>query len=139
MEPTPLIEAIPFRGSQQLHQHITPDFKEREKDYYQRYGIFPIMHVVVIPREIYEKFPVVATDLFSALDKSKAIGLQKMRFLSTLRYMLPWLSSDLDEISEVFGGDPWCYVSVCNLPLACRSDVFETSEGEGVSECFREI
>ena len=32
-----------------------------------------------------------------------------MRFLDALRYMLPWLASDLDEIDQVFGGDPWAY------------------------------
>ena len=33
-----------------------------------------------------------------------------MRFLGALRYMLPWLSSELDEIDEVFpGGDPFVY------------------------------
>ena len=28
-----------------------------------------------------------------------------MRDLGTLPYMLPWMTSDLDEIDEVFGGD----------------------------------
>jgi 4,5-dihydroxyphthalate decarboxylase len=29
--------------------------------------------------------------------------------MGTLRYMLPWLPADLDEIEDVFGGDPWTY------------------------------
>jgi 4,5-dihydroxyphthalate decarboxylase len=32
-----------------------------------------------------------------------------MHFTGALRYMLPWLPSELDEIDEVFGGDPWPY------------------------------
>ena len=40
---------------------------------------------------------------------SKALAFNKMRYLGTLRYMLPWMTADLDEIEEVFGGDPWPY------------------------------
>ena len=36
--------------------------------------------------------------------------------LGTLRYMLPWLPADLDEIDEVFGGDPWPYGVEPNRP-----------------------
>jgi len=30
-----------------------------------------------------------------------------MRELGTLRYMLPWMASEIEEIDAVFGGDPW--------------------------------
>ena len=39
-----------------------------------------------------------------------------MRYLGTLRYMLPWLPAELDEIQEVFGGDPWPYGVEPNRP-----------------------
>ena len=32
-----------------------------------------------------------------------------MRFADVQRYMLPWLYGDLDEIDEVYAGDPWPY------------------------------
>jgi 4,5-dihydroxyphthalate decarboxylase len=32
-----------------------------------------------------------------------------MKFSSSLRYTLPWLHADLDEMAEVFGADPWPY------------------------------
>jgi 4,5-dihydroxyphthalate decarboxylase len=32
------------------------------------------------------------------------------------RYMLPWLDHDVDEIDEVFGGDPWPYGIEANRP-----------------------
>ncbi len=88
---------------------LFPNFRDVEKDYYKRAKIFPIMHLIVLRREFYERYPFVATSLYNAFCEAKARAYQKMRYLGTLRYMLPWLPADLDEIEEVFGGDPWTY------------------------------
>lgn len=96
---------------------LFPDFREVEKDYYRRTRIFPIMHLVVIRRDLYEKHPFVANTLYKALCKSKEIGLRKMRYAGASRYMLPWLRADLVELNEVFpAGDPWPYGIEPNRP-----------------------
>ncbi len=97
-------------------QRLFPNFREVEKDYYRRTRIFPIMHLVVIRRDIYEKHPFVATSLFNAFEESKRRAWGHARYLGALRYMLPWLTADLDEIDEVFGGDPWPYGVEANRP-----------------------
>jgi 4,5-dihydroxyphthalate decarboxylase len=88
---------------------LFPDHHEREKDYYRRTRIFPIMHLVALRREIYERHPFVATRFYRAFCEAKDLALQKMRYPGTLRYMLPWMRSEIAEIDEVFGGDPWPY------------------------------
>ncbi|KAH8692162.1 hypothetical protein BGW36DRAFT_363169 [Talaromyces proteolyticus] len=88
---------------------FAPNIREKEKEYYNRTGIFPIMHCVVIKREIVEKYPFVTTSLFNAMNESKDIALSRLRFTATYRYMLPFLTSDLLEIDELFAGDPWPY------------------------------
>lgn len=90
-------------------KRLFPDFKATEKKYYKEHGIFPIMHLVVVRRELYEKYPFIASSLYEAFEKSKNIALARMKSLSALRYMLPWLPEALDDIEEVFGGDPWPY------------------------------
>jgi 4,5-dihydroxyphthalate decarboxylase len=88
---------------------LFPDYRAREQDYYRRTRIFPIMHLVVIRRDIYERHPFVATSLYRALCQAKDVTLKKMRYLGALRYMLPWMTAEIEEIDEVFGGDPWPY------------------------------
>jgi 4,5-dihydroxyphthalate decarboxylase len=88
---------------------LFPDYREREKDYYRRTRIFPIMHLVVVRRDIYERCPFVATSLYRAFCEAKDLALKKMRTGGALRYMLPWMAAEIEEIDEVFGGDPWPY------------------------------
>jgi len=95
---------------------LFPDYRAREKDYYRRTKIFPIMHLVVIRNDIYEQHPFVATSLYNAFGAAKDWAREKMRFPGTLRYMLPWLPDDIEEIDELFGGDCWPYGVEPNRP-----------------------
>jgi 4,5-dihydroxyphthalate decarboxylase len=88
---------------------LFPNFREVEKDYFKRTGIFPIMHVLAIKRSTYEANPFIAQSLYRAFCESKQVALTKMRNLAALRYMLPWLGDHLDELDGVFGADPWPY------------------------------
>jgi 4,5-dihydroxyphthalate decarboxylase len=95
---------------------LFPDYRAREKDYFRRTKIFPIMHLIVIRNGIYEKNPFVATSLYDAFSKAKDRAREKMRFSGTLRYMLPWLPDDVEEIDQIFGGDCWPYGIEPNRP-----------------------
>jgi 4,5-dihydroxyphthalate decarboxylase len=96
---------------------LFPDYRAREMDYVKRTKIFPIMHLVVIRRDVYEKDPFVATSLFNACCEAKAIAARKMRELGTLRYMLPWMASEIEELDKLFGGDDaWPYAIEPNRP-----------------------
>lgn len=90
-------------------RRLFPDFKAVEQQYYRETGIFPIMHLVAIRREVYEKHPFIATSLYNAFCDAKDVALKRMKFTDALRYMLPWLPAELDEIQETFGNDPWPY------------------------------
>jgi 4,5-dihydroxyphthalate decarboxylase len=95
---------------------LIPDYRAAEKDYVKRTRIFPIMHTVVIRKDVYERHPFVATSLYEAFCKAKDIAREKMRYAGTLRYMLPWLQDDVEEIDAVFGGDSWPYGVEPNRP-----------------------
>lgn len=95
-------------GKAQHVKRLFPDFMQAEKQYYREKGIFPIMHTIVIRTPVLDKLTFLATSLYNALDSSKEVARIRMRFLDCLRYMLPWLPSDIDEIESIFpNGDPW--------------------------------
>jgi 4,5-dihydroxyphthalate decarboxylase len=91
-----------------------------EKDYFKRTGFFPIMHLVVIRREIYQEHPWVAQSLFDAFQSALTSQLERIRNTSVLACSLPWLMSDLEEIDEVFGEEHWPYGIAKNKALLER-------------------
>ena len=97
-------------------RRLFPNFHALERDYYRRTRIFPIMHLVALRRDVYEKHPFIATSLYKAMSEAKDLALTKMRNVGTLRYMLPGMLAELDEIDDTFGGDPWPYGVEANRP-----------------------
>jgi len=97
-------------------ERLFPNYRELERDYFRRTRIFPIMHLVAIRRDVYERNPFVATSLYKALNAAKEVAITKMRAVVSLRYMLPWMGADVEEIKEVFGGDAFPYGLEANRP-----------------------
>ena len=95
---------------------LFPDYRTVEKDYYRRIGIFPIMHLIALRRDVYEANPFIASSLFDAMCESKERARRRMRDLGMLQYMLPWMTADIDELDETFGGDAWPYGIEPNRP-----------------------
>ena len=86
-----------------------PDYRAAERDYFERTGIFPIMHTMVIREALHDENPWIAANLYRACEESKARAIGEMRFSGAMRYMTPWLQDDVEEMDRVFGGDPWPY------------------------------
>lgn len=89
--------------------HLFPNFRDEEKRYYQEHRIHPIMHTVVIRKDVYAENKWMAQSLFKAFQAAKEWAVEQMYFSGAQKYMLPWLFDDLREIDEIFGGDPWPY------------------------------
>lgn len=113
------IDAI--AGSQRPLPHpdiapLFPDARAVERAFYRATRIFPIMHLVVIRRELYERHPWIAGSLYKGLVDAKAKALARMRKTGAHPYMLPWVHHDIEEINDVFGGDPYPYGIEANRP-----------------------
>jgi 4,5-dihydroxyphthalate decarboxylase len=88
---------------------LFPDYRALERKLYETTGIFPIMHLVAMRRELYEQHRWIATSLYKAFVEAKRRALARMRYAGSLAVMLPWLTSQIEEVDEIFGGDAWPY------------------------------
>src|SRR5262249_20117481 len=100
---------VPFLKGEPGIRRLFPDYRAVEMEYYRRTGFFPIMHVVVMRRDVYERYRWMAGSLVTAFCSSKAVGAERLRDLGVLRVSLPWLSNSLTEVDTVFGGDAFPY------------------------------
>lgn len=62
-----------------------------ERDDYAAMGIFPIMHVVVMRRAVYEQNPRVAQSLQKAFVAARDLAYTGLTDASALRVTSPWL------------------------------------------------
>jgi 4,5-dihydroxyphthalate decarboxylase len=108
---------------------LFPDYDKVEADYYRKTRIHPIMHLVAIRREVYERHPFIAESLYRAFCDAKAMALEHMRFTGAPRYMLPWLTKAIDQIDDIFGGDPWPYGVEANRPTLEALVTYLTEQG----------
>lgn len=104
----------PFVTGDPRVQRLFPDVENAERQYYAQTGIFPIMHVVVIRRDVYEAFPWVAQSLYKAFMLAKQEAYERLYDTSALRFMSPWLIPHLEEARSMLGEDYWSYGLAAN-------------------------
>lgn len=90
-------------------QRLFPRYWEVEADYYRRTGIFPIMHLLAIKRDVYEQHPWAARTLFKAFAEARLRCVERQLQTSVPQYMLAWVRRYVDEQRELLGGDVWTY------------------------------
>jgi 4,5-dihydroxyphthalate decarboxylase len=99
----------PSLGEDPRVARLFPDFREREKDYFRRTRIHPIMHLVALERSLHEAHPWLAPRLYRAFVAAKEKAWSDLSFSGAQKTMLPWLYADITEVRDVFGADPWPY------------------------------
>jgi 4,5-dihydroxyphthalate decarboxylase len=82
---------------------LFPDCEKEERAYYERTRIFPIMHPIVVKKEILDRDPWVATSLYEAFMESKRLHSEHMQ--QPHRSSVVW--SRLEEERRFFGKDPF--------------------------------
>jgi 4,5-dihydroxyphthalate decarboxylase len=86
---------------------LFPDYRQEEVAYYEKTGIFPIMHVLGIRRELREKHPWIAINMFNAFERAKAVAMKR---LTNPRIVpLAWYREAWEEQERLLGLDPWEY------------------------------
>ena len=109
-----------------------PDYPAVEAAYYEKTGMFPIMHLIGIRRSIYEKHPWVAVNVYNAFVHAKALAYEELREIGHLKATLPWPVAAFDQASRVMGADYWSYGVQANQKEITAMTGY--SYGQGLSE-----
>lgn len=90
-------------------RRLFPDFRQAERAYYGKTGIFPIMHTVVVRAELVREHPWLAMSLVKAFTEAKALAYERLDFTAALAYAIPWLVAEVEETRALMGADPFPY------------------------------
>lgn len=99
-----------FRNGSSGVARLFPQPREVEAEYVRRTGIFPILHLVVLRRSLYDQHPWVASSMYRALLAAKEICYHELeQTMEGLRVTAPWFEYHLDDVRELMSADYWPY------------------------------
>jgi 4,5-dihydroxyphthalate decarboxylase len=104
----------PRPPSLDLDQHpnigwLFPDPTAAAKDYFKRTGIFPIMHLLGIRRDLVEQYPWLPATVLKAFEQAKAVAVGQLSDTSATKVTLPFVEEQLRAARELMGRDFWPY------------------------------
>jgi 4,5-dihydroxyphthalate decarboxylase len=97
----------PFAARDPRVGRLFPDVKAEEMAYYKNTGIFPIMHVTALRKELADEHPWLAINLYRAFEQAKTLGMKSM--VNPRIVPLAWYQDAWEEQERVLGPDPWEY------------------------------
>lgn len=92
------------------------NYLDVEEAYFRKTRIFPIMHVVVLRREVYERDRWIAMNLFKAFEEAKRASQARITEIGLSHVPMPWLAQHARRWREIAGGDSWPYGIEGNRP-----------------------
>lgn len=105
-----------LKGSPKVGR-LFEDYERVEREYFTRTSIFPIMHTVVIRRDVHEKHPGLARAVYQGFCEAKDLAVKQYlgaRMFHQAPAMIPWLAHLLEENRSLMGDDWWPYGIAAN-------------------------
>jgi 4,5-dihydroxyphthalate decarboxylase len=90
-------------------KRLFPNFIDDEKAYFRKTRIFPIMHTVVLRRDLYAANPWIAQSLTKAFFEAKRRAMENLAIVAAIKTMLPWQIAYVEETRRELGEDWWPY------------------------------
>ncbi len=91
---------------------LFPDYEAAERDYHSRTTIFPIMHTIVVRRDLLERSPGLAAAIYDAFCQAKDLTLEtyrRGRMEQNNDISVPWFTSLLERNADMLPHDWWPY------------------------------
>jgi len=94
---------------------LLTDSRAEERKYFEKTGVFPIMHAIVVRREIVDRYPWVPTTLYKGFCHARDNSVARLMDGAVARVPVPWFRELALEAWEALGGDPWPYGTGSNM------------------------
>ncbi len=93
------------------------DTRAEEERYFAATGIFPIMHVIVLHRRVYEDNRWLARELLKSFTAAKQLAYEELARTAALRVSLPFAREEYERTVATMGADYWAYGIEANQPV----------------------
>jgi len=114
------------------HPHVGYLFKNPQQEaqqWYQRTGIFPIMHLLGIRKSLVAEHPWLPFSVYKAFEQSKQIALTRLTDTSATKVTLPFVEEQLLAARRLMGHDFWSYGFEANRHALERFLIQHHAEG----------
>jgi 4,5-dihydroxyphthalate decarboxylase len=98
-----------YRTQPQAVKRLFEEYVAVERAYFRKTRIFPIMHTVVLRRELYRAHPWIAQSLQKAFLLAQRKTYDDLAITAALKTMLPWQIAHVEEARRELGEDWWAY------------------------------
>jgi 4,5-dihydroxyphthalate decarboxylase len=118
-----------FQDAAPRIRRLFPNYHEVEREYYERTRFFPIMHTMVMRRQIYEENPWASVSMLEAFVESKRLGSERLGYIGALAVSLPWIEEHLTEVTALFGADAFPYGFAQNRTILDAMTMYSYEQG----------
>jgi 4,5-dihydroxyphthalate decarboxylase len=98
-----------FEHGDKRIRRLFEDYRAVEEQYYKDTGVWPIMHLYAIRREVFEANPWVAQNLYKAFVKAKDRSLTRALEITACRMPFAWCYDAAEKARGLFGEDFYPY------------------------------
>jgi len=88
---------------------LFPDPSRTAAEYFRSTGIFPIMHVLGVRRELAKEHPWLPMAAYKAFEQAKSLALARLVDTSATKVTLPFVEEQLRAARALMGPDFWSY------------------------------
>lgn len=113
-------------------RRLFTDYRTAEAEYWKKTRIFPIMHVLVIRRDVYERDRWIAMSLYQAFEEAKRKSVARVREFGLSHLPMPWVPDHLAQWRALAGEDFWPYGIEPNRPTL--EAFFQYAHEQGVAK-----
>jgi 4,5-dihydroxyphthalate decarboxylase len=110
-------------------RRLFDDTRAEEERYFEETGVFPIMHVVVIHRRVYEHHRWLAYELLKAFTAAKELAYAQLTRTVALSFSLPFVREEYERTIARMGADYWSYGVAANRNVLATFCRYATEQG----------